>query len=262
MKNPYPGMNPYLERHWPDVHTRLITGIAEQLGERLPPDLVARAEERVAVDSLEGEKVLRTDITVEESWKVGAASPWSPAGETGNGVRVAEPLVVLLEPETERWVEIQDRGGRLVTMIELLSPTNKREGFGRDAYLARQREFLGSPANLVEIDLLRGGRYSLVVPWEFLPLAAVQGSMVCVSRSARRHRPEIYVFPLREALPAFRVPLRLTDPDVLVELQPLIDRCYRTGRYWLLDYREDPKPPLAPEDAQWADQQLRSAGLR
>jgi hypothetical protein len=48
----------------------------------------------------------------------------------------------------------------------------------------------------------------------------------------------------------------------LLELQPLIDRCYQTGRYWLLDYRRDPEPPVALEDVPWVDERLRAAGLR
>jgi len=52
-ENPFPGMNPYLEQSWQDVHTRLIAAISNTLGETLPDGLVARAEEAVAVDDVQ-----------------------------------------------------------------------------------------------------------------------------------------------------------------------------------------------------------------
>ena len=261
MKNPFPGLNPYLEMHWSDVHVRLLTGIADQLSEQLPADLVVRAEEHLVVDADDGTRSYRADVAVEESWKAGVAPGWTPNESRGETV-VAEPTVVELEPEVHRWLEIRDRGGRIITVIEVLSPANKREGQGRESYLTKQRDYLASSANLVEIDLLRGGRWSVAVPWAYFPETALGNSVVCVSRAVRRGRPEIYSFPLRQALPAFRVPLRPTERDVLLELQPLIDRCYQTGRYWLLDYRRDPEPPVALEDVPWVDERLRAAGLR
>jgi hypothetical protein len=42
MKSPFPGMDPYLERHWPDVHSALVMSARGVLNELLPPDLVAR----------------------------------------------------------------------------------------------------------------------------------------------------------------------------------------------------------------------------
>ena len=73
---------------------------------------------------------------------------------------------------------------------------------------------------------------------------------------------EVYPIPLRERLPAIRVPLRPTDADVVLDLQPLIDQCHERGRYHLLDYRLDPDPPFAPEDAAWVDEILRHHHLR
>ena len=59
--------------------------------------------------------------------------------------------------ERVRYLEVRDREGReVVTVIELLSPSNKRAGDDRESYLAKRRELLRSPAHLVEIDLLRG----------------------------------------------------------------------------------------------------------
>jgi hypothetical protein len=52
MKSPFPGMDPWLERFWGDVHSRLITIASGVLNGVLPEDLVARVEERVVVDSV------------------------------------------------------------------------------------------------------------------------------------------------------------------------------------------------------------------
>ena len=68
--------------------------------------------------------------------------------------------------------------------------------------------------------------------------------------------------PLQERLPIINIPLREMDNDVPLDLQTLIDQCYRNGRYDDLDYRVAPVPPLDREDAAWADQLLRSKGMR
>ena len=47
--NPFPGMNPFMEQTWPDVHLSLIGFVREALGVELPEDLVAKAEQQVDV---------------------------------------------------------------------------------------------------------------------------------------------------------------------------------------------------------------------
>jgi hypothetical protein len=47
MQSPFPGMDPYLEPHWGDVHHNLITFAQGLLNEHLPRDLQARAQERL-----------------------------------------------------------------------------------------------------------------------------------------------------------------------------------------------------------------------
>jgi hypothetical protein len=50
MNSPFPGMDPYLERFWGDVHQALITYIRDWVQGRLPGDLRARMQERVYVE--------------------------------------------------------------------------------------------------------------------------------------------------------------------------------------------------------------------
>lgn len=63
-------------------------------------------------------------------------------------------------------IEILDlhSGQRVVAVIEVVSPSNKCPGPGRDAYLAKQREIMGSTSHLIEIDLLRAGEHVVSVP--------------------------------------------------------------------------------------------------
>ena len=56
--------------------------------------------------------------------------------------------------------------------------------------------------------------------------------------------------------------IRKGDKDVVLRLQPLIDDCYRDGRYQKLDSRADPRPRLDEDDARWADELLRQQKRR
>jgi hypothetical protein len=72
---------------------------------------------------------------------------------------------------------------------------------------------------------------------------------------------ELYFMPLRARLKPISVPLRPTDKDVLLDLQPLVDRCYKMGRHWLTDFTRRLPLALKPEDELWAQQLLVDAGL-
>lgn len=267
-ENPFPGMNPFFEMpdRWPGIHGRLLTYIGDALSEDLPPDLHARTEERVVVDfpgESEKAREYRADVAVVESWKEGLPPVWQPEGPgAGEPIVVAEPEIIVCDPAPERWIAIRDVEERLITVIEVLSPSNKKSP-GRAEYVARQRNFLSTPVNLVEIDLLRGGGHVASVNLELLAEPPKRTRfLICVRRSPFQTRREIYRCPLRERLPAIRIPLRFGEPDVALDLQPPIDRCYRTGRDWLFDYRREPEPEFPPDEAAWVDERLRAAGLR
>ena len=261
--NPFPGMNPFLQQFWSDVHGTLITYIRDALSGELPVDLSARTEERVAVTSDEKPKAYRADVAVVEAWQRGFPPVWIPDGTDAAALAVAEPLVFPDEPEPERWIEIRDVRGRLITVIEVLSPVNKRVD-GWIAYKQKQRDFLAAGVNLVEIDLIHGGSHVTAISLEWLTFPPGTCHHICVTRTLLEgsNRREVYLCPLREPLPNFRVPLRLSDPDVPLALQPLIDRCYQAGRYWQIDHTANPEPPVAEVDRAWLDERLRAAGLR
>jgi hypothetical protein len=255
-------MDPYLESHWGDVHHALITYARDQLQGRLPPDLRARIEERVFVESPEGrERPLVPDLRVVKTRRRKAKK----AAEA-NGAGAAEPLVVTLdEPVTQGYIEIRDASSkmRVVTVIEVLSPANKEPGEGQEKYLQKRQELREGRVSLVEIDLVRAGKPLLLFPPQRLPEDHRTPYRVCVHRGWNLAKVEVYRVPLSERLPVIKVPLRQTDADVPLDLQALIEQCYRNGGYEDdIEYRADPDPPLEKQEARWADTLLRQAGLR
>jgi hypothetical protein len=257
-------MDPYLESHWRDVHHRLITYACDALQECLPADLAARVEERIVFETPEGltEGKYPDVRVIERPW--GKAS--GPASESG--VAVAEPFIIRLsrgEPLTEGYIEIIDveSGHRVVTTIEFLSPTNKRPGDGREKYLEKQQKVLRSEASLVEIDLIRTGLPTLMIREDRVPPRLRTTYKICGHRGWEPDCFLWYAAPLQQRLPIIRIPLRQTEAEVPLDLQALIDQCYRRGRYELdFDYRKDPEPPLEGTDATWADELLQEKGLR
>src|SRR5213083_1455653 len=181
MSSPFPGMDPYLEAHWRDVHASLIIYARDALQEVLPGELRARVEERVLLEIPQGvgDHPLFPDVrVVEYTSKRGLGT------QPKVGVAVAEPLLVEVEqdPATETFLEIIDResGNRVVTIIEFLSPSNKSPGANRELYLRKQRELCASDTNLVEIDLNRFGLHTLAFPIDHIKPRGRTGHMACV----------------------------------------------------------------------------------
>ncbi|MBI4662245.1 MAG: DUF4058 family protein [Verrucomicrobia bacterium] len=263
MRSPFPGMDPYLEARWGDVHQRLVTYAADQLGPQLPADLRARVEERVFVET-QAEQIRRIvpDLHVSQYHASRAAPP--ALHETG-GAALAEPMVFLLEDEavTEGYIEIRERGGgKVITVIEFLSPANKAGGEGQKLYLQKQRELLQSDTNLVEIDLVRSGQRVIAFPDHRIPPAHRGDYLVCVRCAWSERTRQLYVLPLRERLPAIPIPLRQNDRPVPLDLQALIDQCYQNARHDDIDYAATPIPPLSEEDEAWAQALFKAAGRR
>jgi hypothetical protein len=178
-------------------------------------------------------------------------------------VTVAEPLLLLVpEPEVDRHVEILDpaSGGRVVTAIEVLSPSNKLPGRTRAAYRSKQRAFLAGGVNLVEIDLIRQGRWVFSADESMLSAQKRTAYMACVFRATQPDVRAIYRFPLRERLPRIAIPLRPGDRDVALDLQEVLDQAYEHGRYDRTNYQRPLDPPLTPDEAAWANEILRKAG--
>ena len=149
-----------------------------------------------------------------------------------------------------------------MTVLEVLSPSNKRPGDGQEQYLRKQQELRQAGVSLVEIDLLRDGDWVVAVPWDALDPSVRTPYRVVVRRGWRRFEAEYNAIPLPDPLPTIKVPLRPTDSDIPLDLQALINLCYDNGGYDDIDYTSAPQPPLPAPTARWAAQLLRVAGRR
>lgn len=254
MKSPFPGMDPYIEKYWRDIHARLIIYSSDEINAQLPDDLRCRVEERVVVEPDEGKpRNIYPDVrVVERPERPGGVAVLEPATEVAYGESVV--LDVQSDAASETYLEIIDNasGKKVVTVIEFLSLANKLPGEGQILYRKKQAEVLASDASLVEIDLLRDGQRVQAVDENLVPLDLRTPYRACVRRPWIPMKYEFFPIRLRERLPAIRIPLREKDAEVRLALQPLIDRCYHLGRYDDIDYSVAVDPPLSPADAEWA----------
>lgn len=249
MPSPFPGMNPFLEKahRWQDFHQTFLVHLRGALNAQLGPGYYASIEEFLYIHELPEDlfKPLgRADLNISRSEP---ASPPRPR----EGTTISTPTQVVVDPtidvERQISVEIRDREfDQVITVIELLSPANKTPGSDREQYLAKRRKLLRSKANLVEIDLLRGGER---LPIRDLPACSYY---VLVSRPDNRPRATLWAIQLRERLPVIPIPLRQGEPDLPLDLQECLQSAFDDGRYDKTIYRTNPEPPLSPEDDAWA----------
>jgi hypothetical protein len=260
MKSPFPGMDPYLEQFWPDVHASLIIYARDQLEEQLPSSLIARVEERVVLEAADTDsRAIYPDVKITER-----AGERIAETTVRRSVAVMEPVIVeyQTEPATETYINILEAGPgqRLVTVIEVLSLSNKLPGDGQRQYRQKQQELRKAGVGLVEIDLLRRGERVLSLPLSRIPRRVRTMYQVCARRGWHFGRFEVYPVSLRSPLPAIRIPLRQQDQDIRLDLQAVLDQAYRKGRYHLtIDYSRPADPPLTGVDARWAATAIRSA---
>lgn len=249
MPSVFPGMDPYLEGpRWPGFHLHLTGEIQAFLVPQLRPKYVVDAERRVYVeyDPEDELRSIQPDIAIADE------EPSRRLGRTGTAA-IVEPVVLTVPVPVEHreaYLSIQLRETReVVTVLEILSPSNKRPGSdGRREYLRKRDEVLESKTHLVELDLLRGGdRLPTVQP---LP-DGDYFALVC--RGNRRPRVEVYAWGLRTPLPTIPIPLVGPDPDASLDLQAVFTAAYdRAGYDYSLDYEASLYPPLRDADRAWA----------
>lgn len=263
MHCPFPGMDPYIERPaiWPDFHDGFVTFIRGALQPLLRPNYFAIIQERLVIE--EPSRSRYPDVSVAQPKGVSAGSRRKPGGAA---LADDEPLIFELgqEPLRQPYLEIVESAGegRLVTAIEVLSPDNKRGGAGRESYLKKRKQFWRGGANVVEIDLLRRGRWTVRVPSSKLETAPPWHYLAVVTRQEPAQE-EVYPMHLQRRLPRIRIPLAAGDQDVRLDLQAVFTRSWDEGPYpTVLKYDGLPPGKLPPDDLKWCQKQLRSAGLR
>jgi hypothetical protein len=253
MPSPFPGMDPYIETPelWPDFHNDLGSELRAQLNRLIQPRYVARLTPYVTYETVEIGQVrgVRPDVGV---WQH-RQSDESPTGVATIPPAPVESAVPLEIPLRLHSVEVRTTAAQqLVTVIEILSPVNKRPGHEAQAtYLRKRRDILRSSVHLLEIDLLRGGeRPPLERP---VPSAAYY---VVLSREDRRPTVEVWPLQLRDPLPVVPVPLLEPDPDAPLDLGEAVASVYERGGYASqIDYQQPPPPPaLSGPEAAWLDE--------
>jgi hypothetical protein len=254
-------MDPYLESPtiWPDVHHELISDIRAALNPNLRPRYVIRVELCVYIsdDDDPGRQALVPDVRVEMS----ARRKRVKKPKAAEGLAITQPLIIptLMDEEIEeaflKIVHVESEA--LVTIIEVLSPTNKIRGSrGRASFMAKRHEIMNSEVHWVEIDLLRGGVPSVTDP----PLQPCD-YRVLISRADQRTRTRFWPISVRHPLPVIEIPLRGKDPEVPLDLGAVFRTGYDRASYDMsVDYRKPPRPPLEGDDAKWARELLRRRG--
>lgn len=249
MPSPFPGMDPYLENpaFWSAVHNRLIVAIADDLVDHLNEKYRVEIEKRTYFSS-DDESLLVgiPDVAVVTGRATESAISTATVPRSKQPQKVTVPIA---EEVHERYLEIREVAtGTVVTMIELLSPKNKRPGEGRLAYERKRNQVLASATHLIEIDLLRGGR----------PFPIIGESLgdyrILICRADQRPIADLYAFTLRQPIPSVPVPLMPGEAEPNLDLQKLLNYVYERGRYHLaINYSQSPQLPLSEADAQWAN---------
>jgi len=234
MSDEYQAMIPYLEDlyFWHRFHTAFMVHLSAVLNEVLPSGYIAAVEQRLAI--LPDDQLRIADIVLVES-PIGI----SVTGRSGSAVLergAPDGIVAALTTEVyERYIEIRTGGRRekrVITVIELLSPSNKAPGStGRREYLNKQQELLQSDAHLMEIDLLRFGTHTVATPLQGLPSKKSWDYIISLHKWTDRYHFAYWLNRLSEALPEVRVPLMPDDDDVLIDIQAVFKQVYKYGRF-------------------------------
>lgn len=243
-------MDPFIEdQEWEDFHSRFNTAISDALAPGVEPRYIVRVERRIYVEhGLEDNDQVRwADVSV--LWS-GTDSPVATVSSAASATSLVPVECLLLGPQERRETYLVIRevpSMEIVTVIETLSPSNKRASSdGREQYLAKRQEILQSRTNLVELDLLRGGKR--------LPVAGLPHGdyFALVSRGHRRPRTDVFHWTLRQSLPTISIPLKKDEPEVPLDLQAVFTTVFDRARYQLsLNYTAKLTVPLIEADEKW-----------
>ena len=251
-------MDPYLERpyRWLSMHPQLVSALPDLIAPLLPERYVISVEERVylMVPGAPARMRVPDAMILDQGGTRGAA------GGVATLPEAVDITIPLDDPVRELFIEIRDLMSQdeVVTVIEVLSPTNKLDPGGRDEYVMKRGMILSTQTSLVEIDLLRSGtRMSMFgAPKDY-------DYGITISRAWMRPRGTLLPFTIRDPIPPFPVPLREGEMEPMVDIAPALAKIYASNSLdRRIDYGQEPEPPLAPHDAAWVDSLLRENGLR
>ncbi len=254
-------MDPYLEQPWlwPQIHTRLIVAIADALTPIVRPRYRVSIEQRVYLD-IGFFSPSPDDLVGKPDALLVLKEQAAVADTAGTTTSPSTPIITELpttEEVTERYLEVREVAtGAVITAIELLSPSNKHPGAGRQEYEKKRQQALASGTHFIELDLIRSGA---PLPMR-LPAGIKSDYRIVVSRAWQRPRADLYAFGLRQPIPDFPVPLQRGETEPIVPLNHLLHETYdRAGYDLAIDYRRPLDPPLSPDEAAWIETLLVEA---
>jgi hypothetical protein len=266
MPSPFLGMDPYIEANhlWEDFHGKFVGEIERALSGLVPERYVVRTGERsyvaLAVDEDEQEQqYFLPDVAVASTDRPGRTGR-KPKGSARAAPVQSEPAPVMMRPlikaeYREPFLEIRqvDPERKLITGIEILSPSNKRPNTkGWRLYYRKRLAYLSGRANFVEIDLLcRGRRMPMASRWP-------DGPYYLLVYRKKQARCAVWPATFTAPLPPIPIPLAPPDPDITLDLQPFVQAIYARSRYERdIDYHRALQPPLSPAEAAWLEERLR-----
>jgi hypothetical protein len=258
MPSPFPGMNPYLEHPsvWHDFHEAFCPALRDALTALVRPQYIVKIDEQVYLHELSAEErrlIGRPDVAIAETNRGGTAL----AATSALSAPAQGELFPSIDEERLSYLEVRDRDSRkLITVIELLSPTNKEPGSGHTQYLGKRESLILNGVNFVEIDLLRAGTRP---PVKKLPACDYY---VMIARPQDWPRVGLWPIMLRDRLPRIPIPLKPTDGDAVIDLQPLVEGIYDRAGYEDYIYTTPPEPAIEPSDSDWATELLATLSGR
>ena len=237
MPRPFPGIDPFVElQAWTDFHSTFNVSLRADLQAAVGERYVVRIEREVVLATpepdLASDVVRIPDVDVVAD-KPGPATPASVAEISTTAIaapREFERITLDFPTRLRSYLAVRTRDDQqVVTVVETLSPTNKRAGSGRRTYLAKREEYLASSVHLIEVDFLLQG-----LPLPPLDEMAEQNDpagrlTTLVSDWRTRPRFELYRWSLFSELPIIDVPLAGDAEFITLDLQRSLDRVYELG---------------------------------
>ncbi len=259
MPSPFPGMDPYLEdaAFWKGFHTKMIVAISASITRALPAGYYADVEQHVWLQDEDFD--VRETFSYPDAYVAGHSNTDGAvaiAAEKPVSVSTEVTLAKSARKSQQKFVKIVDQpGNRVITVIELLSPSNKHNGPDREQYIVKRNQYLASGTHFVEIDLLRDG--------DRMPMGRPRPAMAdyyaIVARANLFPKASVWAFTVRDPMPILPIPLKVKDGDITLELRDGFDRAYEDGGYQnRIDYRSPPTIQLRRPDQAWADEFLKA----
>lgn len=223
MAYPFAGVDPFIEYdNWPGFHLLLCGELIRQLNRRLPPGFVCRGEVNFGLSvGQEGALGVRPDAAIHAS-----PDSRSVAEKSSTIYSPATSSAVLTElQDKHRFLQVLEQAtGRVVAIIEILSPSNK-VGDGLIRYLRKRQHYIQTGLSLLEIDIVRQGHrhYEELLDYPDTPYAVF-------TYDAYDTTCRIWSVGLSDKLPV--VPLRLAaGAEVAVDVQVAVEEAWQAGGY-------------------------------